>query len=157
MKKQLLLSAIAIASLLLLAIMPRNREWLQQRIAVYYRDLPAEIKHPGIEHRKVSRYGKDYVYSRLVQQVLQKKAAGSSALVLMPGSGYFSHHGIEYNVPEPAVFYYLAGIKTISAGSPAASKANWFVGAGKGGLVIDRFQTDEQLADSIRSFYLQLP
>jgi len=157
MKKQLLLTSIALASLLLLALLPRNREWLQQRIAVYYRDFAVERKHGQIEYRKINRYGNDYVFSRLVQQVLRKGKAGQGTLVLIPGAGYFNQHGIEYNVPEPAVFYYLTGVKTVSPASVEAARADWFVAAGKSGFVIERFSTSEQRNDSIRSFNGQLP
>jgi hypothetical protein len=55
-------------------------------------------------------------------------------------------------VPEPAVFYYYTGLRTIWANSPEASKANWYITAQNGGLVFDSVINQQALRDTIASF-----
>ena len=60
--------------------------------------------------------------------------------------------GIAYHVPEPAIFYYYTGLKTTWANSKQASKANWYVRAVNGKLVMDSVKNNQDLSDSIKAF-----
>ncbi|WP_315821984.1 hypothetical protein [Paraflavitalea speifideaquila] len=73
-------------------------------------------------------------------------------LVLMPPSNYFHKMGIKYHVPEPAVFYYYTGLKTIWANSKEAVQANWFVRVYQGEIIVDSVTDKKKLQDTIGVF-----
>jgi len=73
-------------------------------------------------------------------------------LVLVPPSTYFKKNGVDFDVPEPAVFYYYTGLKTAWVNSPIAINAGWMVIADKGRYKIIPVTNKNVLADSINSF-----
>jgi len=152
MKKQLLLSAIATLVTVLFFLLPQNYEWLRSKIFVYWSGFLSQKNNYDPEHRKQLRWQNNYTYSKTIATHLKTKGYAGKALVLMPPTAYFKAHGIEYHVPEPAVFYYYTGLKTVWVDSKQATGANWLVRAGQGKLIIEPVTDKQKLQDSIRAF-----
>jgi hypothetical protein len=131
--------------------LPANRTWAERLIS-YYEDLPYEIRHTGKEDRMKTRFGNDYTVSKAIAAHFVKNNLQSQSLVLMPPSSYFSKRGINYHVPEPAVFYYYTGVKTIWANSPHALQANWYVRVQDRKLVMERVTDKKALQDTITAY-----
>lgn len=151
MKKNLLLSGISILLITVFFLLPPNRKWLQSRILNYYSEFPYQVRQWDIEKRKTSRWGSSYVCSKQIATFFEQKGIKKNVLVLIPPTTFLKARGLDYFVPEPAVFYYYTGLKTIWTNSPDALKANWLVRAVNGKLVIDSVSSPGVLADTLRA------
>lgn len=152
MKKELLLTAAGIILLTGFFMLPENNQWLQKRYFPYWNALGTQMKHTDPEYRKVQRYGNAYVYSRLIGQFFKNRGINDKVLVLLPPTEYFKKYGLDYDVPEPAVFYYYTGVRTIAPNSPDAMKAGWYAAVRNKQIYIDSFSSQQSVIDSINSF-----
>jgi hypothetical protein len=150
--KAFILLVVAIVSLLIFFGLEPNKMWLDQRIMPYWEDYKEQKLNLDLEERKLARYQTDYLFAKNVTAFFEKRGTVNKTLVLLPSSDYFNAHGLQIHVPEPAVFYYFTGLKTIWANSPEANKANWYITAKDGGLVFDSVTNQQALLDTIASF-----
>lgn len=150
-KAFILLVAAVVALLIFFGLEP-NKLWLNQRIMPYWDDFKEQKLNLDLEERKLARYQTDYLFAKNVTGFFEKRGVAGKVLVLMPPTEYFKANNLEIHVPEPAVFYYFTGLKTIWANSPEASKANWFISAKNGGLVFDSVANKQVLLDTIAAF-----
>ena len=152
MKKTILLTFISTSVLYLFFQFPRNNEWFTKRILAYWNDFNTQKKHPGIEERKKKRWETSYTVSKQIAGFFAKNQKAKNAIVLIPPSGYFKERGIDYDVPEPSVFYYYTGLRTTWINSPVASQAGWMIIADKGRYQIIQVTDKKVLTDSIDFF-----
>jgi len=150
--KAFILLVASIISLLIFFGLEPNKLWLDQRIMPYWEDYQEQKLNLDPEERKLARYQTDYIFAKNVTGFFEKRGIADKALVLVPSSDYFNAHGLQIHVPEPAVFYYFTGLRTIWANSPEANKANWYITAQNGGLVFDSVTNKQALQDTIASF-----
>lgn len=118
----------------------------------YWNDFKEQKLNLDIEERKVARYQTDYLLAKDVTAFFEKKGIADKVLVLMPSSDYFAAKGLKIHVPEPAVFYYYTGLKTIWPNSPDAVKANWYITTRQGRLFFDSVTNKKALLDTIAAF-----
>jgi hypothetical protein len=104
------------------------------------------------EHRKRQRWGNAYTVSKQIASLLGPEKSNANLLVLVPPQDYFKERKIDYPVPEPAVFYYYTGVKTVWANSKEAINAKRVVRAVNGRLFIDVVTDNYRLADSLQVF-----
>lgn len=90
--------------------------------------------------------------SKQIAAFFQKNHNFKIALVLIPPSDYFKERGVDFDVPEPAVFYYYTGLKTTWITSPDTAKANWMIIAGNGHYKIVPVLDKSTMYDSIKVF-----
>ena len=150
MYRKFILLALSILMVVGFFLLPQNSEWISDRILPYWSDLRKQKKHLEIEERKIDRYGSSYTYSKMIDDFFEKKGVDENVLVLVPPTSYFTARGIKYHVPEPAVFYYFTGLKTVWVNSPEAIKANWYVRVAQGEIIID--SASSHLSDSIKAW-----
>jgi hypothetical protein len=150
-KKEAALLAISISLLTVFFLLPRNQQWAA-RIFFYWQRFSYESKHTGREERMQYRFGNDYIFSKKIAEVFIRSGDYDTALVVLPPANYFKGKGITYNVPEPAVFYYYTGLKTVWTASDQAVKAGWYVRANGKALVIEKVNDRRQLQDTINMF-----
>ena len=131
--------------------MPVNYQWLQ-RIILYANNFQHQINNMQPEQRMQRRFDNDYNLSKRIADSLRAKADPNQSLVLIPSSVYFKKHGIKYNVPEPAVFYYYTGIKSTWPGSDKSKEANWIVKIKNNRIIIDSVVDPQMLRDSINAY-----
>lgn len=147
-RKKQLLSVIAIALLLGFFLLPANREWAR-RVIGYYNDFPSEQKHLDREYRMNLRFGNSYKVSKQIADHVAANDKSGKALVLIPTPAYFKKHRIDYEVPEPAVFYYYTGCKTIAPSSADAINANWYVHIDGQNITVDSVTDRKALQEMI--------
>lgn len=143
-----------IISLLLIAgffLLPRNQEW-SDTVLSYARDFQTQQNHLDRETRMTKRFGNDYVFSKNIADVFDRKGNKGKVLVLMPPTTYFTKMGIKYHVPEPSVFFYYTGLKTIWANSKDAIHAGWYVRVSQGKIIVDSVINKKSLQDTIIAF-----
>lgn len=151
LNKHTILLGAAIFVLALFFMLPRNKAWVTKTILPYWQDFRAQKQNLDIEYRKIARYRSAYTFSTQIADHFGPEQR-THALVLLPPSAYFKKNGIRYQVPEPVVFYYYTGLKTVWVNSHEAAKANWYVRAEKGRLFIDSVTDARSFADTIRAF-----
>ena len=98
------------------------------------------------------RFGNDYVYSKQITDAFIRSGDFDTALVVLPPPQYFSSKGVAYSAPEPAVFYYYTGLKTVWAASEQALRAGWYIRANGGKLIIEKVTDRRHLHDTINMF-----
>lgn len=150
-KAFILLVAAVISMLIFFGIEP-NKLWFTQRIIPYWEEYKEQKLNLDLEERKLARYQTDYLFAKNVTGFFEKRGNANKVLLLLPPSDYFVANGLQIHVPEPAVFYYMTGLKTIWANSPEAGKANWFITAKNGGLGFDSVINKQVLQDTIAAF-----
>lgn len=150
-KKPLILSFVGIALITVFFLIPRNRKWASL-VHSYWTDFQLQRNNTDIETRMRSRFGNNYVYSKKIAGILERKGLKQQALVLMPPSSYFTKMGFKYHVPEPAVFYYYTGLKTIWANSKDAIKADWYVRVHGNEILVDSVIDKKAFLDTILVF-----
>ena len=152
MKKQLVIFSIAIMLISAFFALPENYGWLKGKVFSYWNDFLLNRKYQDIEHRKILRWQTDYAYSKIITDSVSARTDPHKALVLMPPTNYFKQYGIRYHVPEPAVFYYYTGLKTIWPNSPRAAEANWFVLIRNGHLTVAPVIDKKVFQDTINAY-----
>jgi hypothetical protein len=152
MVKKIVLLSISILAVSFFFILPQNREWITKRVFTYWSDFQKQKGNLNREGRKVKRYGNDYTYSKQIADKVRIRTRSEDVLILVPPTTYFKAKGIEYHVPEPAVFYYYTGMKTVWVDSKQAMAANWFVYADSSRLLVDSVKNLKILADTIKAF-----
>jgi hypothetical protein len=150
--KTFVLLVASIISLLIFFALEPNKMWLDQRIMPYWQDYQEQKLNLDLEERKLARYQTDYIFAKNITGFFEKRGTVANTLVLLPPTDYFKEHGLQIHVPEPAVFYYYTGLKTIWANSPEANKATWYITARDGGLQFDSVTNQQALRDTIASF-----
>ncbi|HEY8895873.1 MAG TPA: hypothetical protein VIM79_13700 [Niastella sp.] len=150
-KAFILLVAAVISMLIFFGIEP-NKLWFTQRIMSYWEEFKEQKLNLDLEERKLARYQTDYLFAKNVTGFFEKRGNANKVLLLLPPSDYFAANGLQIHVPEPAVFYYMTGLKTIWANSPEAGKANWVLTAKNGGLTFDSVINKQTLQDTIAAF-----
>lgn len=159
MRKKLILTVASIAVLTGFFFLPANRSWLQSRIFPYYNNLPYQWRHQSIESRKTYRWTSDYTYAKRITDLADSVTPGSRALVLVPPSQYFRDRGVNFHVPEPAVFYYYTGLRTTCAHCDSANAARWYIRVQNKSLTITKVENDsslQSLIDSLKKYKPEL-
>ena len=130
--------------------MPENRIWAGKLIT-YWKEFGKQRKATDEETRMIKRFGNEYTFSVLIADKM-KKSGRRQTLLLMPPTSYFMKAGVNYHVPEPAVFYYFTGIKTVWANSPEALGAEWYVRVDQGKIVLSSASNKMIIQDTIAAF-----
>lgn len=150
--KNIRLMALSVLVIALYFILPRNKEWITEKIVPYWNDFWTQHTHLDIETRRVERYKSPYVQSKQIAQYFNSYHPNEVVVILLPSSAYFKQHGFPFDVPEPAVFYYYTSIKTVTSHSPEVLQANWMITVRNGHLFYDSVINKQLLEDSIKSF-----
>jgi len=150
--KQILLLALAFVLLVGYFSIGYTREWFSSKILTCWDEFKDQKNKMSPEERLTARFGNNYTISKLLADFLKKRGQGNK-LILMPPNDYLTQNKIQYKVPEPAIFYYFTGLKTVWANSEEAHKANWYVStANNGQMLVDSVMNQKQLDSVINKF-----
>jgi hypothetical protein len=137
----------AVLVMILYFIVPANNDWLYSKILGV--SVLEEMKHPDEMYRKVYRYGMSY---RFYDQ-LQQKVKDTSVVILLPPQAYLKEkHVANFAVPEPAVFYYFTGVKSVWINSPNAWQATHALAVSGHSLQLPKIKNKEG-RDSLISYW----
>jgi hypothetical protein len=150
-KRRVILFIVSLILITGFSLLPRNREWTGTVLS-YARDFQKQQNHLDRETRMSKRFGNEYLFSKSIANTFDRKGNKGKVLVLMPPTTYFTKMGIKYHVPEPAVFFYYTGLKTIWANSKDAIQAGWYVRVNQGKIIVDSVADKKSLQDTIIAF-----
>ncbi len=129
-----------------------NKDFFENRIWAYYDNYKEQKENLDEEDRKKERLGGDYVYAKAIADAFLKKAKSNDVL-LIPTTAMFKANKIEFGkVPEPSVFYYYTGVKTVQQNCKLNCTAQWFVIAQNGGIGIEKIISKTQQDSIVKSW-----
>jgi hypothetical protein len=152
LKKECILVMAGALALAIFYFLPANKIWVDGQPGLYWKEFKQQRSRLDPETRKSQRYGSAYTRSREISSFFGQKGISQQVLVLVPGEHYFTARHFSYETPEPSVFYYYTGLKTVRPADANAADANWWVHLQNNRLVIDSVIDKKALADSIQSF-----
>jgi|GEM_PF-529146 len=87
-----------------------------------------QAERMSVRERMEMRYGMSYYISEAVDSILKANKV-KDPYILFPPNAYLKEglHYNDFNVPEPAIFYYFTGLQEVWANSPEVQKTNWTV------------------------------
>ena len=150
--KKLILTAFGLFAIVLFFLLPRNHTWFNNRIIGYWNDFKAQRLRLDLEERRMKRWGNSYILAKQIADYISHHGNKNNSVVLLPPSAYFKAKGVDFHVPEPAVFYYYTGLKSVWVDIDRVSEANWIVSAEDGKLKITEVNDKNILKDSVSVF-----
>lgn len=124
MNKQITLAVITVLVTILFFRIETNRKWINDKIMPFKDGIYDELDSMSLEDRKFIRwqgaYSSTVELSRFMDSARFKKS-----LILIPPQKYFNDNHLPVIMPEPIVFYYFSGLKTILPTSKHLYKAGW--------------------------------
>ena len=151
-KNPFILTAASACFIFLFFQLPANKVWLKKKIFHYWDEYQVQKNNLDPEARMEASFGSTYTASKAISSFFEYRGIQNKVLVLIPPTAYFQSMGNNFTVPEPAVFYYFTGLKTISVESKDAENANWIVRSQKDLLIFDSVANHQVLLDSITAF-----
>lgn len=128
-----------------------NRSWFN-KVAGYWKAFPSQLAQPDPEARKASRYGNAYILSRSIALSLERAGKKKTALVLVPPTSYFKAKGLDYHVPEPAVFYYYTSLRTVRPDTKDTANINYVVSIENKDIAIRKVRDSKQLSSILAEY-----
>lgn len=125
-KRQLLLTAIAVCSIVLFYSVGINRAWFNAHVVDFWqRDLYTQLTSEESEvQKKEHRYGPSYFICHSMADYFKTSKRGEVPIVLLEPNEYLMEK-VGFKMPEPLICYYFTeGIKCVWTNSPEAAKAN---------------------------------
>lgn len=151
--KQFALSALSCLIVILFFNIPIHKQWLQDRILYVTYEWDAFSDNKGIEGRKKMRWGSPYQDALNLKKYLVS-AKVKDPLVLIPPDTYVNVKAPRSSFPEPIVYYYYSGIRTVRPGGKDVRKANVAIFIENNAMQVKLIDQPAQL-DSILTLYTQ--
>ena len=143
------LSILFIVSLLFTVLFAISHwGWLNREVADDFNDFLTYKDSLDTDYRMQVRFGNSFTISKDIATAWRAQKAPENGLILVPLPPYFKKNGVKYLSPEPAVFYYFTGVKTISPSCQGADSAKWVVMVHNHQIVFKRI-ANPQVADSL--------
>jgi hypothetical protein len=100
---------------------PTYQQWMHKK--VFNNNLLVELQYMSTEARNIRRFGYSYTVYKDMASLLTKF---DTVTLLLPSTEYAAAKKVpDLIIPEPAVFYYFTGIRSVNVNSPDAGRANW--------------------------------
>jgi hypothetical protein len=139
------------AVLCIFIIIAVNFSWYRN-LWGYWNDFKRQRSHPDPEYRKTELLGNRYTVSKAITTALCGEREKGRVIVLLPPTGYFRQKGLHYHVPEPTVFYYYTGLKTVWHNAKDTASITHAVEMKDGEIIIYRIKSREQLSAILAEF-----
>ena len=124
--KKINLLLVSVLLIVVIYSMPVYNTWFYEKIFNDNNNIADQMNNLSVEGRMLYRFGASYnVYKAVVNNV--KASHDPNPVILIPTNTYVRAMkvGGDFNMVEPAVFYYFTGFKGVMATSPDVDKANW--------------------------------
>jgi hypothetical protein len=105
--------------------LPWYKSWFAAKMICDNCSIASQSEYMGVEDRMAARFGVSYnIFKAIASKI--RNSSFKNAVILIPPNDYVVAMKPADNllVPEPAVFYYFTGIKTVSVTSPGVGQAN---------------------------------
>lgn len=152
--KKIRLTLLSIALIFAIFSVPFTNSWLHDKIFNDQISILDQAQNTNVEYRLEYRFGGTYIANMSVLKTLQSKTDLKNVLLLMPPAQYLAEQHVEggYTPPEPAVFYYYTGIRSVFYKSPNVDSANWAFVAEQHRMWLKKIENKQQL-DYLKNLY----
>lgn len=136
---------------------PVYNNWFFDKILNENFSMTDQMQHMGMEDRMLLRYGMPYDVYKMVTKTI-RESKDPNPIILIPTNSYLTaiNANPDFQVAEPAVFYYFTGIKGVMATSPDANKANWVL-VPEGDQIIARAIKSKDELNAFLELYKKYP
>lgn len=111
MKKALII-ALYFLSIWAISLMPAYRQWIDQRIGPYIKELKLQFRQLDPEQRKLLKYGENYRHNLRIKNYFDALGMENPVLFLPP-KAYLAKSREAYDYGETLSFYYFTGVKPV--------------------------------------------
>ena len=127
----------SILTIILFFSIPYYNHWLYEKIFNQY--FLDDLTGLDEGDRNMKRFGYSYSVFSDIKKVL---AHQKNVVMLLPPNDLVLEKNVgDLLIPEPAVFYYFTGFKSIPPNSPEAPRANWvLIPRGPGDVIVKKME-----------------
>jgi hypothetical protein len=151
--KSFLLTIISLLLIFLVLNAGYYGDWFRAKPLQYWNDFQTEKGDTmNIEAIRANRYGVNYMICMKVKDYLERKRISNPVILFEPNSYYRDSLHINIRAPEPAVFYYYTGLRSVWTNSAEVKKANLLVRISKKGVQLDPIKTPGQLQEILARY-----
>jgi hypothetical protein len=156
LEKRISLFLFAVLAVLLLYRTPAYHKWVTGKFGGEYTGFKDDIQHLSVPERMDSRFGTTYEAQMAIVNMLHKVRAVDPVMLFPPKSyvNALKPSDGNFDVPEPAVFYYFTGIRSVDKTSQSVNAANWVLLVRDHKLMVFRIRSD-RYRDSLLTVFKQ--
>ncbi|HRO42571.1 MAG TPA: hypothetical protein PL009_07035 [Flavipsychrobacter sp.] len=125
--RPLLLAVLSLVIILMFFRVELYKTWFRDRVFGPIENISEQLTYMDPHERRMARLQNSYFISYNVAEYLRTNKKDSNALILLPPTDYMKESGVDFMVPEPAVFYLYTGMKSVAANNKGADKTNFAI------------------------------
>lgn len=125
--RPLILAVVSFVIIILFFSFDIYKNWFHDRVYAPMQGFGEQLTYMEPQERLIGRLGNSYYISYNIGEWLRSSHKDSNALILLPPNDYMKEKKVDYPVPEPAVFYYYTGLKSVTVNNKGAEKANFAI------------------------------
>lgn len=154
---KILLTVIAIFLFIIFKNFGVNKFWFEKTGS--YWDAFLEQKDAGASEEDIrrERWGGPYIVSKMIQEYFVKNNIKDPVVLVEPSAYLMDQKIISFKLPEPIVFYYYTGIKTVWTNSKNVKDANYVAYLTRQGLLIEPIKSPDQLQQILTKYQKYIP
>jgi hypothetical protein len=152
-RKKIATVVVGVVVLALFFSLPWSRKWLAVNILCPDCSIFVQARGLEVEQRMSVRFGTSYnAFMAMRKSLLSINAKDPT--ILIPPRDYVRAMAVKGDpeMPEPAVFYYFTGIRSVSLRSPGLYQANWVLVAENHQLFLRKIRSKPHLDSLITIF-----
>jgi len=125
--RRLVLTVLSVIIIAFFFSIEYYNEWIKSRVIGPVTDISNQLAYMEPQERLVMRLGSGYIVSYNVADFMRKNKQEKGALILLPPVEYLQKNKVDFPVPEPAIFYYYTGLKSVTVNNKGSEKANFAI------------------------------
>jgi hypothetical protein len=142
--KKIALAFLSCIYILIFFNIEQYKTWLEDRILVFSSEIYDHLDRMDLEERRRFRWSNTYTDALTIKEYLDTSGI-KEPLLMLPPLELVKKNLPNAIIPEPIVFYYFTGVKTILPDSRFIDKANVALVLRGNGLTIEKIENKEQL------------
>lgn len=145
-----MLTCLASLALLLFSRIGQNKPWFE-KVGSYWDDFVTQrAEQASMEDIKTARLGPGYKVSKTIEQYFESKHIKNPVILLEPNS--YVEKAAGFKMPEPVIFYFYTGMKSLWTNSSNVTDATHFVYFRNRQMYIDTIASKETLQKIIKTY-----
>ncbi len=125
--RPLIFAVLSLLIILLFFSVDYYKVWFRDRVYGPIQNVGDQLTYMEPHERMIGRLQNSYFISYNVAEHIRSLKKDSNALILLPPRDYTAEQGVDYSVPEPAIFYLYTGMKSVAAINKGAENTNFAI------------------------------
>lgn len=149
--RQLLLFFAAGFFLILFFNIDVYKTFLDNRLVAFKDEISEDFEHMSYEDRKMARFGATYVYTQQVKKYFDSLKPKNLQILLAPND-YLEANNFQAMMPEPIVYYYYTGLRTVYPNAKDVYKSTYAFTMGGDHLLLKMLKNKEDIDNVLMSY-----